>query len=266
MGSGINDLGLKLGRQTSDAGLDPIPRSLGRNELDSQPDFFGFDLWNAWEVSFLLASGKPLVLHMQVTYGSDSPYMVESKSFKLFLNSFNNQEFKDVNAFALVVRNALSQCVGTGVGLTFYAPDQSPARVGLPGLLLDDLAYRPVACEQRGDKIRVSGQKGDFAFYSHLLRSNCPVTNQPDWGSVLIQGTGNFPEAESLLDYVISYRNHQGFHESCCEMIFADLSARLKPELLTVSCFYTRRGGLDINPCRSSQPIKRIQTEPVWRQ
>ena len=266
MTSNIEKLGLKLGRQTADAGLDPIPRALGREGLSSGREFFGHDMWNAWEVSFLLPSGKPVVYHMQAAYPCDSLYMVESKSFKLFLNSFNNQTFEDVEAFAQTVSAKLSRCIIGPVHLTFYAPDQSPPQIHLKGSMLDVLDFKPLATGHRREKIRKAGGDGDYLYHSHLLRSNCPVTGQPDWGSVLISGRGPKPVAESLLDYIVSYRNHQGFHESCCEMIFDDLCSVLEPEHLTVTCFYTRRGGLDINPCRSTQAEIGVLTATVWRQ
>jgi len=262
----IDNLNLKLGRKTEDGSLDPIPRALGRKNLEDV-SFFGFDLWNAYEVSFLLPSGKPVVYHMQAQYNAHSPFMVESKSFKLFLNSFNNQVFDGLQAFSQTVNSALARCVGEPVHLAFYPPQQSPLLQTLPGSCLDDLDYAPRVEARPVHLLEAVEEQGAFQWHSHLLRSNCPVTNQPDWGSILIAGSGvQKPQPESLLAYIIAYRNHQGFHESCCEAIYSDLMTTLHLETLEVTCFYTRRGGLDINPCRSSKPVEAANTAPVWRQ
>ncbi len=264
MAHDVEKLNLKLGRKTDEASLDPIPRALGRKGWC--PSFYGFDLWNAYEVSFLLPGGKPVVYHMQARYDANTPYMVESKSFKLYLNQFNNQIFNDIRQFEEVLSKDLSACVDGEVTFQFFEPDQSPAPKPLPGTSLDGLDYQKGGGEG-AELLKVLDQVGGFHWRSHLLRTNCPVTNQPDWGAVVVKGFGpKAPQPESLLAYVISYRNHQGFHESCCEMIYRDLADLLKPETLEVACLYTRRGGLDINPYRFSQPRRDLWTAPAWRQ
>ena len=271
----LEGLNLKLGRRVDQGGLDPIPRSLGRQRFaerdgDRLP-FYGYDLWNAWEVGFLLPSGKPVVYHMQATYDAHSPFMVESKSFKLFLNGCNNRVFDGLAAFSDDVRKALSSCLEADVTLAFYAPDEEPGRCRLSGQALDDLEPSAIVTDYDPNLLGSEPcSNGSFAFYSHLLRSNCPVTNQPDWGSIRISGRGALqPVAASLLAYLISFRNHQDFHEACCETVFLDLYERLTPDFLEVSCHYTRRGGLDINPLRTTR-ADRSETamfkETVWRQ
>ncbi len=268
MAKTFRDLNLKLGRDARETNLDPIPRALGRRDILSEaPAIFGYDLWNAYEVSFLLPSGKPVVYHMQACYDAHTPNMVESKSFKLFLNAQNDRTFENKDSFAAFVQDALSQCVGGPVALSFFEPDQSPAPEPLPGQNIDNLDFSHTACKNSPDLPAVRENEGDFAFYSHLLRSHCPVTHQPDWGSFAVTGFGPaMPIPESLLAYLISSRNTHDFHETCCERIFADLFHCLKPTRLAVTCHYTRRGGLDINPHRSNHPPTEKRIAPVWRQ
>jgi len=261
----LADLNLKLGREAEDASLDPIPRALGRG--DEPWSHYGYDLWNAYEVSFLLPSGKPAVYHMQVSYGADSPNMVESKSFKLFLNAQNDKTFADVGAFEGFVRKALGACVGAPVRCSFLGPELFLADCKLPGRSVDGLEPTRLAEEVDADLLETRDCDGFVQYHSHLLRSNCPVTNQPDWGAVLVRVKGSRAvTGESLLAYLLSYRNHQGFHESCCERIFGDLHAAMQPDLLEVGCFYTRRGGLDINPFRTTERNHDMFLRPVWRQ
>jgi len=258
-------LGLKLGKITTEGSLDPIPRKLGRGA--DKAEFFGYDLWNAYEVSFLLPSGKPVVYIMQASYDAHSPHMVESKSFKLFLNAQNNRRFAHLDAFAIFVRESLEGCIGAPVRLDFVEPGSAPSPLQLKGELIDSL--QPDRLSQRYDPslLTAHDRPGQFSFHSHLLRSNCPVTNQPDWGAVQIVGKGPCGvNRASFLAYLLSYRNHQGFHESCCEQIFCDLKRLLLPEHLEVACFYTRRGGLDINPFRSTDAHFERLEGTAWRQ
>lgn len=262
----LSALRLKLGQHTSEDGLDPVPRALSRQGRE-WPRFYGWDLWNAYEVSFLLPSLKPVVYHLQVSYPADSPMIVESKSFKLFLNARNGRVFADLEAFAAELRQELSACVGAAVELVFHPAETGPARIALDAALLDELEPSAHAAAYAPTLLRRLPSAASFSFKSHLLRSNCPVTNQPDWGTVWLRGRGAFaPDPAALLAYLISFRNHQDFHEACCEAIFADLHQLLEPTELTVSCHYTRRGGLDINPVRSTDPGIRPITAMVWRQ
>ena len=261
----LADLNLKLGRAAEGAALDPIPRALGR--ADETRPCHGYDLWNAYEVSFLLPSGRPAVYHMQASYPASSPNMVESKSFKLFLNAQNNRRFADVSAFEHLVREALSACIGAPVRCSFLGPELSLAEMRLPGASVDALEPTRIVDEVDAGLLETCDSNGFLQYHSHLLRSTCPVTNQPDWGAVLIRVKGDRGvSGESLLAYLLSYRNHQGFHETCCERIFTDLHAAMQPDLLEVGCFYTRRGGLDINPFRTTEATHDMLLRPVWRQ
>ena len=264
----FGDLDLKLGRRTTRDGLDSVPRARAREGLSaSLPVMFGHDLWNAWEVSYLSPEGRPVVWHMQCVYAADTPCIVESKSFKLFLNARNQETYPNRAAFAAYVRAKLEACVDGSVELHFYAPETTPPARGLRGVDIDaaETPTFPDAYDPHVPTTQHADSRG-FAFHSHLLRSLCPVTAQPDWGAVEIEGLGaRSPSAAGLLAYIVGLRNHQDFHEVCCERIYADLYAALAPERLTVRCLYTRRGGLDIGPVRSSHAAA-VLREPVWRQ
>lgn len=267
MPGGLEGLNLKLGKKTEEGTLDAVPRSLSRDRMAPLPTFYGYDLWNAYEVSFLLPSGKPLVFHMQASYSADSPNIVESKSFKLFLNTFNLATFENLHEFSAKIQPALSTCVGSPVSLKFFAPEESPAPKIIEAESVDHLSLNGLP--GRGHEVLQTTSKGGaFSLKSHLLRSNCPVTNQPDWGTVWVRGVAEKTlDPASLLSYLVSLRNHQDFHESCCEVIYRDMHNLLKPESLEISCMYTRRGGLDINPHRFSTAKKcEVFRSPVWRQ
>lgn len=262
----LDELNLKLGRKVDAGGLDAVPRFLSRSDLPTGLQFKGHDLWNAYEVSFLLPSGKPVVYHMQAIYDAMSPNIVESKSFKLYLLGLNFKTFADLDAFEAHISKDLEACVGSKMQFFFFGPEASPTPIQVDALNVDDLG--PTQLRDEPDPTLLKTKEGDgvFAFKSHLLRSHCPVTNQPDWGTVYIEGEG--PRTlvpESLLNYIIAFRSHQDFHEACCERIYADLLSQLAPNQLTVRCFYTRRGGLDINPVRSTKDAE-FWHKPLWRQ
>ena len=264
----LKELQLKLGQTTEASELDPIPRALGRQHFEERGfPFFGYDLWNAYEASFLLPSQKPMVYHLQVRYDASSPNIVESKSFKLYLMQFNNQIFKDLTDFSQKITKDLNECVGGSVHLSFFEPNQSPGLRKLPGRTLDNLEPEKFSFHYSPDLLLVNQEPGAFAYHSHLLRSNCPVTNQPDWGSLIVSGSGpRTIDPTSLLTYLVSFRNRQDFHETCCEHIFLFFYFVLNPDFLEVQCCYTRRGGLDINPLRTTLKQHLVQNQPVWRQ
>lgn len=263
----LQRLGLKLGRKVAQGGLDPIPRRLSRDLLNPPECMVGFDLWNAFEVSFLNPLGIPQIYIMQARYAATSEFIVESKSFKLFLNGFNNQRFDHLKHFQTTVQTALEKCVGDKVELHFFKPEESPGFTPLPGSSLDDQQIEAIPSSYRADILQKESNNAPFTFHTHLLRTLCPVTHQPDWGSVLITGTGSFaPTSSSLLRYILGFRNHPDFHETCCETIFTDLFRLLEAQELTVVCQYTRRGGLDINPVRSTSVENLPQLGMVWRQ
>ena len=238
--------------------LFPIAR-LGKREeigLSGTLPFFGVDIWNAYEVSWLNLRGKPQVAIATFTVPADSPNIVESKSFKLYLNSFNQTKLADADALLQLLRQDLSAGFGAPVHVTLTTAE---AFAGLKlqepqGLLLDRLdievdQYQPNPSLLKADPNQVVIEE---TLVSHLLKSNCLVTGQPDWGSVQIHYVGAAIDQESLLKYLISFRDHNEFHEQCVERIFMDIMRNCSPQKLSVYARYTRRGGLDINPWRSN--------------
>ncbi len=250
--------------------LFPIPRVGKRAEIGiaGAPPFFGADMWTVFELSWLNLRGKPQVALAHVTIPCESLNIIESKSFKLYLNSFNNTKFVDFDAVKATLRADLFEAVWrtTGepvvapasIGVTLLGPemfDREPVHE-LDGLNLDRL---DMECTQYTPSPALLSATRDEApvsevFVSNLLKSNCLVTGQPDWGSVQIRYTGDQIEQGGLLQYLVSFRNHNEFHEQCVERIFMDIWTRCKPLKLSVYARYTRRGGLDINPFRTSHP------------
>ncbi|HJU71877.1 MAG TPA: NADPH-dependent 7-cyano-7-deazaguanine reductase QueF [Paucimonas sp.] len=238
--------------------LFPIPRQAKREELgiSGTLPFFGVDIWNAYEVSWLNQRGKPQVAIATFTVPADSPNIVESKSFKLYLNSFNQTRLASSEALLELLRTDLSDGFGTPVQVKLTLPDAFPTlQMGeLEGLLLDRLDievndYQPVPALLKANHAEAMVEE---TLVSHLLKSNCLVTGQPDWGSVQIRYAGAQIDQEGLLKYLIGFRNHNEFHEQCVERIFMDILRQCRPQKLAVYARYTRRGGLDINPWRSN--------------
>ena len=238
--------------------LYPIPRQLKRDELGLRDDalpFVGEDLWNAYEISWLNPRGKPVVALGQFRVPADSPNLIESKSFKLYLNSFNQTTCAGVEDVASRLTRDLSHAAGRPVQVTLsdLATRPQPAVAYPEGILLDE---QDIACDdyQPAPELLTTGDGPVVVetLYSHLLKSNCLVTGQPDWGMVVIRYRGRPVDRAGLLRYIVSYRAHNEFHEQCVERIFTDLLARCAPESLAVYARYTRRGGLDINPFRST--------------
>jgi len=252
--------------------LFPIPRSGKRAEIGiaGAAPFMGADMWTAFELSWLNLRGKPQVALAHFTVPCDTPNIIESKSFKLYLNSFNNTRFADADAVKAVLRADLSegvwrrtgtdasvgQTVVSSIGVTILLPelfDREPVHE-LDGLSLDRLDVECTRFTPAPDLLTVALNEPPVSevLVSNLLKSNCLVTGQPDWGSVQISYTGPAIEQEGLLQYLVSFRNHNEFHEQCVERIFMDIWTRCKPARLAVYARYTRRGGLDINPFRTS--------------
>lgn len=238
--------------------LYPIPRQLKRSELGISAaalPFVGEDLWNAYEVSWLNPKGKPVVALASFRVPASSPNLIESKSFKLYLNSFNQTVFADVASVQEILVSDLSAAAGAVVSAKIEVLSGRPQIMfGYPpGILLDlmDIAcdsYQPAPQQL----VTVDGEKREEIVYSHLLKSNCLVTGQPDWAMVVIRYRGYPIDHAGLLRYIISFRGHNEFHEQCVERIFCDLTRQCAPDALAVYARYTRRGGLDINPFRSS--------------
>jgi len=252
--------------------LFPIARATKREELglkaQAQSPFFGADMWTAFELSWLNLRGKPQVALAHFTIPCESPNIIESKSFKLYLNSFNNSQFPDAEAVLAHLRADINEAVWRGatvqssVGVRLIGPelfDREPI-YELDGLNLDRLDIECNRYTPAPDLLKTvdyeGGAQGPVSevLVSNLLKSNCLVTGQPDWGSVQISYTGAAIDQEGLLHYLVSFRNHNEFHEQCVERIFMDVWTRCKPLKLTVYARYTRRGGLDINPFRTSHP------------
>lgn len=239
--------------------LFPIPRAAKWAELGLSAEtlpYRGVDYWNCFELSWLLPSGKPVVAIGEFAIPADSPNIIESKSFKLYLNSLNQSVFATVPALVEVLEQDLSATAGKPVTVRVRSLDEA-AREGLnalPGSCIDDLdvsisnyaAPQPELLDC--DPTQIVEQR----LHSHLLKSNCPVTGQPDWGSVVVEYRGAALDPASLLAYLVSFRQHADFHEQCVERIFLDLQKCLQPEYLTVYARYVRRGGLDINPYRTT--------------
>ncbi len=238
--------------------LFPIFRESKRVEIGINPaslPFYGFDCWNHYEVSWLNSKGKPVVAIAEIIYDASSPKLIESKSLKLYFNSFNNTRITSTVELQTTIERDISARIESPVFVKIYDLKQvsSMIQANFVGECLDDLDVECSVYQVHTSFLSVSAQLVDEVLYSDLLKSNCLVTHQPDWGSVQIKYRGPKIDREGLLKYLISFRNHNEFHEQCIERIFADLMKYCKPEQLSVYGRYTRRGGLDINPFRSTE-------------
>ena len=238
--------------------LFPIDRAEKRAEIgvDAPLPFSGVDIWNAYEFSWLDARGKPKVALIEFRVPVSSPNIIESKSFKLYLNSYMQTRFADTEAMRQQIARDLSQAAGANVSvmLVSISAAASAEIELLDGTLIDDLpidieTYGPPNATYLAADLDLVAEE---TLVSHLLKSNCPVTGQPDWASVQIHYRGPRLDRAGLLRYLISYREHNEFHEQCVERIFMDISHQCSPQRLAVYARYTRRGGLDINPFRAS--------------
>ncbi len=276
-----------LGEQTTDYPtqyspdiLYPIARSLGREAIGWQADksgigeasidrlSIGVDWWHAFEVSWLNLQGLSQVAIARFCVPASSPNIVESKSFKLYLNSINFTEFASWQEVETLLAKDLSACVQADVQVALFALNDQHSEMLIiqpEGICIDDalanssqkvaLSAHPDAAllTQTSSVVEKEDSGEPYQFYCNLLRSNCPVTNQPDWGTLAVSITSQKQiDNAAMLRYILSYRQHNGFHEQCVEQIFADLSEVYEPSELMVRAWYTRRGGIDINPCRVS--------------
>jgi 7-cyano-7-deazaguanine reductase len=239
--------------------LFPIPR---QRVIPTNIKVIGWDFWRGYELSWLAPNGLPCVGLIKITVPFDSPFMTESKSLKLYLNSFNQEKFSDVSQLIMRIQTDVSQAAGADVQVSIVGAEQfkteyidEPTNMGNRAEINIDQSqqtfhiYSPDA-----NLLRCNRQQPLLteSVFSRLLKSNCPVTNQPDWASVHIHYHGHAIEHEALLAYIVSFRQHQGFHEKCVETIFADVMRVCQPEQLSVYARYTRRGGVDINPWRAT--------------
>jgi 7-cyano-7-deazaguanine reductase len=261
--------GLTLGKPTAyrdryDATLlQPVPRSMNREPLGLFPDslpFHGADIWTLYELSWLNSKGLPQVAIGEISLSADSINLIESKSFKLYLNSFNQTQFADWETVRTTLQRDLANCAQGEVSVTLFSVDQVEGRLiaGFEGECLDQQDISISDYQFNTDYLQGTADRQPIVeetLVSHLLKSNCLITNQPDWGSVQIRYRGPQINREALLRYLVSFRHHNEFHEQCVERIFNDLLRFCQPESLSVYARYTRRGGLDINPWRSNVPF-----------
>lgn len=238
--------------------LFPIARVGARSELGIAPGalpFVGHDRWHAFELSWLDGKGKPQVTTATFTVPADSENLIESKSFKLYLNSLNAHRLENKQALQALVEGDLSRVAAAPVTMTFGVP---PLQAHDEAVCIDDadIAITYYGPPNRGLLQLDAPSNVHETLVSHLLKSNCPVTGQPDWASVHIDYHGPRIDHEGLLRYLISFRDHAEFHEQCVERIFIDLQTQCRPHALSVQARYTRRGGLDINPWRASSGLR----------
>lgn len=245
--------------------LYPIPRALGRANLALPADALsiGMDWWQVFEMSWLNLHGISQVAMARLAIPATSDYIVESKSLKLYFNSLNFTEFDNQQAVKATVEKDLSACLKTDVTLEIFEvnianslPISAPQGDCIDNALDSSDKKIAIVSDVDPSSLTVAHQGAADSqlqiLHSHLLRSNCPVTNQPDWGTLEIQIDSQPIDRAGLLEYILSFRQHNGFHEQCVEQIFSDLTQAFAPKTLMVRAWYTRRGGIDINPCRVS--------------
>ena len=245
--------------------LFPIARDSSRKTLGvaAPLPFAGVDIWNAWELTWLTPGGLPRVAVAEIRVPAESPHLVESKSLKLYLGSFAMSEFADNDAVRTAIAKDLSAITGSTVEVSL---DPDVAITEAQGECIDT---SELTCSARDiDASLLAADDGDIvdeSLHTHLLRSLCPVTNQPDLGSLIVSYIGPRIDRNALLRYVVSFRQHQDFHEACVERMFVDILERCRPTRLSIHARYQRRGGIDINPFRSSRD-ERPANVRLWRQ
>jgi 7-cyano-7-deazaguanine reductase len=270
--------GLTLGQKTDYANqydpslLQPVPRSLNRDDLklgDELP-FQGCDIWTLYELSWLNEKGLPQVAVGEVSIPATSANLIESKSFKLYLNSFNQTRFSDWDQVEKTLIQDLSACAGeeVTVAVRSVVDYTDSVIVTMAGECIDeqDIEITSYDFDDALLANAIEDKLVEESLHSHLLKSNCLITNQPDWGSVEIRYRGQKINREALLRYIVSFREHNEFHEQCVERIFTDIMKYCQPESLTVYARYTRRGGLDINPYRSNVDAQPNHNQRMARQ
>lgn len=277
--SGAKELaGLTLGQKTAYSAhydpslLQPVPRSLNRDDLNltAPLPFQGCDIWTLYELSWLSAKGLPQVAIGEVAIPATSANLIESKSFKLYLNSFNQTRFDSWQQVEETLSRDLSNCAGETIRVQVKPVTAYTAEpiVTMHGDCIDHQDIEIADYHFSADYLQgaVSDVEVSETLHSHLLKSNCLITNQPDWGSVEIRYQGPQIHREALLRYLVSFREHNEFHEQCVERIFTDIMRYCQPKHLTVYARYTRRGGLDINPYRSTDQAQPADNRRMARQ
>lgn len=236
--------------------LQGVPRSLNRDDIKLFGDlpFSGVDRWTGYELSWLNLKGKPQIAILQCEVPATSAFLIESKSFKLYLNSFNQTQFESLTQVQKVIQQDLCSCAKAQVQVHLVSPREfkSLSMSTLDATCIDELDIEINEYQLNPTLLANEDEWIEESLCSDLLKSNCLITNQPDWGSVFIRYKGKKINHASLLRYLISFRKHNEFHEQCVERIFCDIMHYCAPQLLTVYARYTRRGGLDINPFRSN--------------
>lgn len=243
-----------------------VPRYLNREGYNLTSDsFVGVDTWNCYEVSAITTKGQPVAGMLKIVCPSDSEYHVESKSIKLYLNSFNMTRLGDTAVECILeieerVKADLDKLLDTNTTVSFYTDEEDGKAISFEGYTdlgeltnLDEIDFTSFKSDASQLEVYLHGESKELKLRSNLLRSNCRVTNQPDWGDVFIRIIGpNLPSADSIAKYIVSHRTVSHFHEEICEMVFKHLMDAYEPDDLMVACLYTRRGGLDINPIRAT--------------
>lgn len=254
--------------------LFPIPRQLKRDEIgisEGLLPFTGFDIWNAFELSWLNSKGKPVVAFAEFYFPCESRNIIESKSFKLYLNSFNNSRFFSLAVVKEILEIDLSRSAHAPVKVNLYPLNEAPHRIGtFQGTCLDELDIECSKYMPDPSYLSAGDTVVQEVLHTHLLKSNCLVTGQPDWGSLEVVYEGGKIHPEGLLKYIVSLRDHNEFHEQCVERIFNDILKSCRPKHLSVYARYTRRGGLDINPYRTTtsraQDLSEVKNDRLIRQ
>lgn len=257
--------------------LFPIARDQARTQIGIKAEalpFMGWDLWNAYEMSWLTPQGMPQVAMLRLTVDCQSPNIIESKSLKLYLNSFNQTAFASTERMLETLRIDLSHAAGAQVEVTLILPQDFAALQikEFEGINLDTQSLTIDCYAPNADLLCLTPHASETSgivqesLFSRLLKSNCPVTSQPDWACIKIDYTGQQIDRAGLLKYIVSFRMHNGFHEQCVETIFQDIMTKCAPQKLSVYARYTRRGGLDINPWRATPDMTAPDLERSARQ
>ncbi len=244
-----------------------ISRVESRQKLDLGADlpFTGCDIWNAWELTWLNDSGVPQVAAAEIRVPFDSPSLIESKSFKLYLNSFTMSRYASAEDVRAAIARDLAACTGAEIDVQLSSSGEDFAVQQPAGACIDTTDAACDVYDVDASPLSADGEVTSETLHSHLLRSLCPVTDQPDIGSVLISYKGPRIDRPGLLRYIVSYREHRDFHEACVERMFIDIREHCRPEQLTVYARYQRRGGIDINPYRTNTGTEPRNTR-LWRQ
>lgn len=234
-----------------------VPRKLARIPLgiEGRLPFYGVDIWNLYEVSWLDPSGRPVIALVELKVPVESPCIIESKSLKLYCNSLNMTSFDDRSRIQSLMTRDLSRCAGAPVEVKLFLCEEEALQLADPeGICIDQAPFHRVMTAPCPDLLCcLQGRQSEILF-SRLFRSRCPVTGQPDWATIIVEYSGAAIDHGSLLEYLVSYRRHQSFHEACVEQMFMDIYHQCRPDSLQVTARFTRRGGIDINPIRATRP------------